>query len=180
MNLWARIWRVVVGEASAAAPKPSEPPPLQHASSNNKRGRPTSAALLRTIDLVRTRHDITSQEIAKELKVSPSYARTLLRRAQAKAASVPALVPPVAAPRAGIENTVARLEERLADAEQVLGSLRATPPHARGNWNLNRRAEVLRLADTGTAVGEIAATLAIPAGEVEFILKVNRILQAAS
>jgi hypothetical protein len=180
MKLWARIWRAVVGEASAPPaehPQPAAPPQV---GSNNKRGRPTSAALVRTIDLVRTRHDITPQEIAKELKVSPSYARTLLRRAQAKASSVPALVPAVAVPRAAIENTVARLEERLADAEQVLGSLRVTPPHARGNWNLNRRAEVLRLADTGTAAGEIAARLAIPAGEVEFILKVNRILQAAS
>jgi DNA-binding NarL/FixJ family response regulator len=45
--------------------------------------------------------------------------------------------------------------------------------------NLNRRSQVLRLAERGESVKEVAAAVGVPVGEVEFILKVDRMLRTA-
>lgn len=175
IRLWNTILKTLTGSLreQPVATAPVSPP--EPAAPDRKRGRPPSPALLRTIELVRERRNITHREVAEEVGVTPDYARTLLRRAQTKA---PLLVPAVPA-RHDLAATVADLQTRLEDAEQTLSALRTTPPQSRGSWNFNRRAEVLRLLASGVAPGEIASTLSIPAGEVEFILKVDRQLNTA-
>jgi hypothetical protein len=65
------------------------------------------------------------------------------------------------------------------ETERALDLMRTTPPNARGSWNLNRRAEVLRLHTAGHDVAAIAAAMSIASDEVVFILKVHRLMQTA-
>ena len=136
--------------------------------SEPKRGRPMSSSLLRTLDLLRNRPEVTAREIGNELGVSAAYARTLLKRARAK-------VTESAPPARNWEDIRARLDE----AERSILVLRQTRPDVRTSWSLNKRAEVLRLAGSGTPGRDIAAALNIPGGEVEFILKIDQMLRSA-
>lgn len=131
-----------------------------------KRGRPVSESLSRTVEKLRTHPDITPAELAEQLKVSRDYARTLLRRARAR---IEETAPAPAAPV-----PISRLRRlALEPARQTAVALPAQ------SLNLNRRMQVLRRAQAGESQQAIAAAVGIPAGEVEFILKVDRILSAA-
>jgi|GEM_PF-2061317 len=51
---------------------------------------------------------------------------------------------------------------------------------ANGSLNLNTKSQVLKLARNGESARSIAATLGVPLGEVDFALKVHRILTRAA
>ena len=131
--------------------------------------------------------DITGAEVAKKLKVSQSYARTLIRRAKSRRETLAAAVPrpavvaekpapvlvPTTEPAApGSTAILARLEV----AEEEIARLREHRPAPRGRWDISRRAEVLRRSSQANQPEGIAAALSIPRGEVSFILKVNQVL----
>jgi DNA-binding CsgD family transcriptional regulator len=185
MKMWAALRsrrnsavnsRMTAAPAPPALPQPS--PPRHNPPGPARRSRSLSPSLTKTIDLLRQRPDLTAQDVAAELKLSPSYARTLLRRAQSHVpVAVPGPAPVVAQPP--VQTTIARLHQRITQTEQALAALHAAPSDMRATCaGPNRRAEILRLAESGYAAPDIAAKLAIPGGEVEFILKVNRVLRA--
>jgi hypothetical protein len=179
-ELRKRIRVLIFGAPPASQPVPDPQPVLL------KPGRPISAALSRTIEVLSRNPAINSTELAATIGVSPSYARTLLRRARARGAepSPPAWIQSVraispAAPQADVNGSLRELSQRLTETEKTLAALRSVPVHGRASLNLNRRAEVLRLSEAGEEPARVAERLAIPPGEVEFVLKIDRILASA-
>jgi DNA-binding CsgD family transcriptional regulator len=154
---------------------------VPHAISTARRGRPVSATLVRTQELLVKRPAISAAELATALKVSPSYARTLLRRAKARTAEP---VPPSAisaiaavAPSHRAEPAVnTTILNRLEAAEREIRDLHSARVPTRSRWDLSRRAEVIRRGVAGESAAEIAANLQMPQGEVRFILKVHKVL----
>ncbi len=72
-----------------------------------------------------------------------------------------------------IGRRVGELEPRMADVELHSGML-VPPQPPQSGLNLSRRAQALRLARQGQAAEQVAAALAIPRGEIELLLKVQR------
>jgi hypothetical protein len=66
---------------------------------------------------------------------------------------------------------LAQLSERLRDTEERSGMLVPPPPPPSG-LNLNKRAQAIRMSRRGEPAGNIAASLNLPRGEVELLLKV--------
>jgi hypothetical protein len=84
-----------------------------------------------------------------------------------------------------LEATVARLSAELHEMRERLAEREAERPAPAG-WtqemtgvNLNRRGQVLRLRRRGRTVEEVAATLQMPRGEVELMVKVHELSQRA-
>ena len=135
-----------------------------------------SPAVARAAEVLAARPRITPAELASELRISASYARTLMRRARLQSAGAPA--GPTALPN--LDGTLHDLQQRLALAERDLAVVRAMPAQVRTTTlNLNRRAEVLRLLGGGLEPELVAERLAIPQGEVEFIAKVDRMVTSS-
>lgn len=172
---------VSVVPANANLPAMREPLPAP------KSGRPIAAALTRAVEALTKNPRITPGELAASLSVSPSYARTLLRRARARLAERPDApqaspihrVPPMHAAPGGTAPSLQDLSNRLTETEKSLAALRTVPVHARVSLNLNRRAEILRLTEAGHDASVIARQLGIPAGEVDFVVKINHMLASA-
>jgi hypothetical protein len=82
-------------------------------------------------------------------------------------------------PSADIRNVRDEFSARIVHAEGDDSELRTTPAHVRRSLNLNRRSEVLRLNAAGQPTAAIAEYLGLPGGEVEFILKIDRMLASA-
>ena len=191
MKAFQKLWSVLTGPAPVApAPellsRPVIPAP--------KPERPAASSLARAVDLVRERPNMTARDLAMELSLTPSYARTLLKRALAKLASEEPLVPTPEPVAEIAEETVAApvqlalvagprmpeladLQSRLEQAEKSLAHLCAAPAPVRVALSVNRRAEVVRMAGGGMGTSDIAAVLGIPGGEVDFIVKMHRLLQ---
>jgi hypothetical protein len=168
------------------APQPASPnsqsaTPLPAAvTGGTRRGRPMSAALLRTVECLTVRPDVTAAELAPSLGVSVSYARTLLRRARERSSSDPSPVlapPPVAGSG---PNCMDEIVHRLVSAEREIDELRSRRAGPKGRWDISCRAEVIRRGLAGETPGQIAAALGIPGGQVRFILKIQRLLMNAS
>lgn len=70
---------------------------------------------------------------------------------------------------------VERLESDLRDVERQTGMLVAPAP-ARSGMNLSKRTQVLRMHRAGQNGAGIAASLGLPRGEVELLIKVHRIV----
>jgi hypothetical protein len=68
--------------------------------------------------------------------------------------------------------------ERLHQTEENAGLLVA-PQAALSGLNLGRRSQAIRMFRRGEEPGQIAATLRLPAREVELLLKVHRIVLSA-
>lgn len=177
---WIRSWSVSVPEVPAEhvfrasleiedPPKPAlAGPPSdrdKHPSSVTKRsaGRSKSPSLLKAIELVQSRPEITAQQVAEEVGVSRDYARVLLKRARARVSGTGSEPSSVLAS--------AEAERREPDIHQ----LAQAPVRVAGNLHLDRRSNVIRLNRKGTPADVIASDLGLSRGEVEFILKVNRL-----
>jgi hypothetical protein len=178
IRLLTRLWKLGTGaEKTVVAPPIAErslsaaPPTPVRAS---KQGRPLSPALTKAVELLAANPCITAAEVAASIGVTPSYGRTLMRRARSRVADAP-----TEPNLSGVQPTLADLHQRLAFAERDLAAVRAMPVHARASLNLNRRAEVLRLLGGGLAPECVADRLAIPQGEVEFIRKVDRLIASS-
>jgi DNA-binding NarL/FixJ family response regulator len=65
-----------------------------------------------------------------------------------------------------------RLENDLREVERQTGMLVAPAP-ARSGLNLSKRTQVLRLHRAGESSSGIAASLGLPRGEVELLIKVH-------
>jgi DNA-binding NarL/FixJ family response regulator len=117
-------------------------------------GRPIASALAATLEHLQSNPDITAAELAELLRVTQSYARTLLRRARERCA--PAVT------------------DRLAS---IATPALAPTPVARTPV-ASRRTAALKLAGAGHSTEHIAEKLQTTAGEVEFILKVQRLICA--
>jgi DNA-binding CsgD family transcriptional regulator len=132
--------------------------------------------------MLRARPDLTPKDVVAQLSVSQAYARTLLKRARMKleAEGKPSLAVVGSPVRDSQNREIAELHARLERAEKGLATLCSTPPPARASWNLQRRAEVLRLAGSGVPCADIANRLSIPPGEVDFIVKIDEMLRRAN
>ena len=168
--------RIAAADSTCAASVPvpelqpvaAPPPPVSPATALAR----MSPAVTRAAELLAVRPRITPAELASELRISVSYARSLMRRARLQ----PPSPPPEPTCLSDLDGTLQDLQQRLASAERDLAAVRALPVHGRAALNLNRRAEVLRLLGGGLAPESVAERLAIPQGEVEFIRKVDRIV----
>jgi len=89
------------------------------------------------------------------------------RRAQAQAETEKAA--------ARFQSELATIQERLLEAEERAGML-VPPPATISGLNLNRRTQVLRMARRGESPGQIASALRVPQGEVDLMLKVQRLV----
>lgn len=67
---------------------------------------------------------------------------------------------------------VKKLENDLREVERQTGMLVAPSP-ARSGMNLSKRTQVLRLHRSGESSAGIAASLGLPRGEVELLIKVH-------
>lgn len=89
----------------------------------------------------------------------------------------------VVALRRDLDQAVAEIEQlkqsaaenglRLQDAEERAGVL-VPPPPLQSGMNVNRRTQVIRMCRRGDRPESIAASLNLPRGEVELLLKVHR------
>ena len=123
--------------AEAAVP---EPPPLPRPVAEPKQPtRPISA-----VELLQNEPNLTPAELAARAGVTLSYARSLVRRRQNRAAA------PVVWP----------IAPRTSSGAQVAAS---------------NRTQVIDRVASGATVNSICEDLAMPQGEVEFILKVDRL-----
>jgi hypothetical protein len=71
-----------------------------------------------------------------------------------------------------------KLEEltlRLRDSEERAGVLVAPEP-ARSGLNLTKRSQVIRMSRRGERAENIAASLSLPRGEVDLLLKINALV----
>jgi hypothetical protein len=68
--------------------------------------------------------------------------------------------------------------ERLNQAVRELQEIRPATPAA--SINLTRRTQVIRMHDRGEPVQTIAAALQVPAGEIELMLKLQRLTSAGA
>jgi DNA-binding CsgD family transcriptional regulator len=101
---------------------------------------------------------ITPAEVAAAVGVSRDYARTLLRRARKRATGVECVTQPTV-----------RNATRVAQPAPVLSAINLTP-----------RARALHFLAEGDTPQQAAAKLGVPVGEVEFISKVDRLLNPAT
>lgn len=175
-----------VAAAPAATPEPEAIPAIETA----RPGRPVSPSMSATLELVAKNPTISAAELSRKLSVSPSYARTLLRRARAKAAinedSSPRtqssaqirLALPAVAETPHLGSVVNELANRLGHAEDTIEHLRRARPQTRASWDLNSRAEVIRRSLGGEPREKIASDLGVPSGEIDFILKIHRIVSS--
>ena len=123
--------------AEAAVPEPQ--PFLRPAAEPKLPARPISA-----VELLQNEPNLTPAELAARAGVTLSYARSLVRRRQNRAAA------PVVWPVA----------PRTVGGAQVAAS---------------NRTQVIDRVAAGATVNSICEDLAMPQGEVEFILKVDRL-----
>jgi DNA-binding NarL/FixJ family response regulator len=82
----------------------------------------------------------------------------------------------------GLEETVhqmqaelAEIRDRLREAEERAGVL-VPPAPPRSGLNLSKRTQALRMFARGESPEHIAAALSLPEGEVELLVKVQRML----
>jgi hypothetical protein len=147
-----------------------------------RKGRSTEDTLSRTVEILSSNSQVSAGEVAKSLGVSASYARSLLRRARARVAeqkpTVISTTSSVPVNKTSNEDALTGIISRLSAAETELSQLRTRPVPKDMRWDLTTRSEVLRRHSAGEAAPVIAAALAIPQGQVRFILDVNQILLA--
>ena len=124
--------------------------------------------------------DINTADAAAKLDITRDYARTLLRRARNRVAhpAAPEIQPSRSEQDADLRALIQQLSSRLCEAERLLDSLRFVPPASRTGWGSNRRTQVLQLAAAGKDPAAISSELGLPSGEVEFIIKVDRLSSA--
>jgi hypothetical protein len=144
-----------------------------------RRGRPVSASLEKAVELVARNPQTTPAELAQKLSVSRDYGRTLLRRARARieqdGRAAAAAIQPVKKRPTAVPALPASATEPKSEPESF-PSLSIPFPRS---INLNRRVQVLRLAAQGQTMQSIAMEVGIPTGEVEFVLKMDRLLREA-
>jgi hypothetical protein len=98
--------------------------------------------------------------------VTLSYARSLIRRRNAKTFTPPARIAAPDGSVALLQSQVRELARRIDHTDDCM----VRPPAS-----LSRRARVLDRQAAGIATTRIAEELAMPMGEVDFILKVDRL-----
>ena len=130
--------------------------------------KPEPVAPLSAVAILDQEPDLTPAELAARAGVTLSYARSLVRRRNAKRS--PAVVRPVAGDGsvAVLQTQVRELARRVEQAESR--DYRTSAPVPGG-----RRAVVLDRSAAGVPVNLICEELGIPAGEAEFILKMDRL-----
>jgi DNA-binding CsgD family transcriptional regulator len=176
-RLWRREPPQSITLASLTVQQTPPPPPVTLPPPAGKPARPLSSTISKAMHAVSANPSISAAELAKQLKISPSYARTLLRRARS---ATPEQSEPQPGPAGDVQAALTNLQTRLSAAEKDLAAVRSLPVHARASLNLNRRAEVLRLLNNGLSSESIAERLGVPHGEIEFIRKVDRMLAASA
>jgi len=71
-----------------------------------------------------------------------------------------------------LKMSIAELTSRLAVVERDISSV---PQRPRGNINMSKRGQVIRLHRRGDASAEIASSLGLRRGEVELIIKLQQL-----
>jgi DNA-directed RNA polymerase specialized sigma24 family protein len=125
--------------------------------------------------------DMTPAELAALLSVSRDYARTLLRRARTKLEVAPPAPIPVRAPAPVVAKAPQSPNKKKTRRPEVApqDTLVTFPSAPLQPVSANRRSQVLRLAEHGESPKDVASAVGMPVGEVEFILKVDRMLRTA-
>lgn len=89
------------------------------------------------------------------------------RRLASEAQSVPVATTPMA-------EEIGRLNQAVRELQEIRPAATAT------NINLTRRTQVIRMHDRGEPVQTIAAALQVPTGEIELMLKLQRLTDAGA
>ncbi|HYI96078.1 MAG TPA: hypothetical protein VEX68_21220 [Bryobacteraceae bacterium] len=161
----------VVKQAPATAEAPfAEPPVVTRVETKPPAApeRPQSA-----VELLRNEPNLDAATLAARAGVTLSYARSLIRRRKAKALLAPARPVRPAPAAASFMQTQALLQTQVADLARRLdnpGESIAKPPAL-----LSRRTQVLDRSAAGIGAKRISEELAMPMGEVDFILKVEQL-----
>jgi hypothetical protein len=118
--------------------------------------RPQSA-----VAILRNEPNLQAAELAARAGVTLSYARSLIRRQQAKpfANSLRPMFP---------DSGVAVLQSQVRELARRV-------EHTVEHTDVSRRAQVLERNSAGAASTAIAEQLCLPQGEIDFILKIERI-----
>jgi DNA-directed RNA polymerase specialized sigma24 family protein len=129
---------------------------------------PEPIAPLSAVAILDREPGLTPAELAARAGVTLSYARSLVRRRNAK--RTPAIVRPVEADAsvAVLQTQVRELVRRVEQAETR--GVRATVP-----LTGVCRSQVIERSAAGVPVNAISEELGIPVGEAEFILKMDRL-----
>jgi hypothetical protein len=80
--------------------------------------------------------------------------------------------------RQKIEEMIARLDEAAKAAELAAPPMEVFVRAPRPGFNLNQRAQALRLLRRGEEVAHVAAALGVPRREVELLVRVQRMTSA--
>lgn len=151
-----------------------------------------SPAVERAQKLLQAHPQLTPAELSQVLQVTPAYARSLLKQAQkhrstrrtagrvsgqssGKSAPLPA---PVREAVPGLEDTLEKLNRRLSEAEQALLQLRSARNGSSEQLAADRRVEIIRRVLQGESPESVARSLQITPGEVQFTLKIHRIVNS--
>jgi hypothetical protein len=154
-----------ISAPAAVVPVQTPAPPPAARPLQESRPRPSSA-----VELLQYEPDITAEDLAARSGVTLSYARGLVRkRRNTPPPKAQQRRPAAAAKAAPLEKQVRDLALRLDSTEGRM--LRTTAPPAA----TCRRTDVLERSSSGMAASAIAEELAIPQGEVEFMVKVARL-----
>lgn len=153
--------------------------------------------LLRTMELLAANPQLSPQQLSLEFGVSRDYAALLLKRAEkslpprerpqpaltvvAPVATIPAAAAPVV-PNPEVQelhNSVNELRKSLEAAQVQIQQLAMAAPvlPTTRTFTTGSRASIQRLMLKGRSAGEIASELGIPTGEVEFTMKVDRLIR---
>jgi len=153
-----------------AVARPAEPPVVARVET-----KPQAAPGERqsAVEILRNEPNLDAATLAARAGVTLSYARSLIRRRKAKplvATTRPVRTAPAAA---SFMQTQALLQTQVADLARRLdnpGESIAKPPAL-----LSRRTQVLDRSAAGIGAKRISEELAMPMGEVDFILKVDQL-----
>jgi hypothetical protein len=118
------------------------------------------------VDILRNEPDLDAATLAARAGVTLSYARSLVRRRQAKSGLPP---PRIVTPDGSVSLLQSQVRELSRRVEQTQDRI-ARPPSS-----LSRRTQVLDRQAAGIASKRIAEELEMPIGEVDFIVKIDRI-----
>jgi hypothetical protein len=161
MMLLERLSTWLRGRFTRLEAKEEAPPQFSAAPVPSVPERPQSA-----VAILRNEPNLPAAELAARAGVTLSYARSLIRPQQAKplANSLRPMFPDGGV--AVLQSQVRELTRRVEHTEDRI---------VRPSADVSRRAQILERSTAGVASTAIAEQLSLPQGEIDFILKIERI-----
>ncbi len=149
--------------AVSAAPMPAQPRIEEQA--------PVPTESRSAVAILDRNPDLTAAELAEKAGVTLSYARSLVRRRQAKRSI--ALTRAIS-PDTGLQSLQSQVRELARRVEMTDGRALSS-----ASAPVSYRTQVLDRSAAGVAIEVIAEELGIATGEAEFILKIDRMKKSS-